>query len=249
MMKTAFITGASSGFGEATARALRKDGFGLIICGRRIDRLNLLANELGQTVVLNLDVRDKNAVFEAVKNIPNEFKNIEILVNNAGLALGTDKTQNALIDDFETMIDTNIKGLLYVTKAILPIMIEQKSGYIFNIGSVAGIWPYPGSHVYGGTKAFVRQFGYNLRNDLQNTNIRVTTIAPGLCKTEFSEVRFKGDKAKADAVYENTKYLTADDIARVISDCAKLPSHININYLEVMPVTQSWAGFAIEKNQ
>lgn len=247
MMKTAFITGASSGFGEATARALRNDGYNLIICGRRIDRLNLLSNQLGNTLALNLDVRDKNAVFEAIKNLPNEFRNIEILVNNAGLALGQNKTQDADLDDFETMIDTNIKGLLYVTKAILPIMMEQKSGYIFNIGSVAGVWPYAGANVYGGTKAFVEQFGYNLRNDLQGTNIRVTTIAPGLCKTEFSEVRFKGDKAKADAVYANTKYLTANDIARIISDCAKLPSHININYLEVMPITQSWAGFAIEK--
>ena len=246
-MKTAFITGASSGFGEATARALRNDGYNLIICGRRIDRLNLLSNQLGNTLALNLDVRDKNAVFEAIKNLPNEFRNIEILVNNAGLALGQNKTQDADLDDFETMIDTNIKGLLYVTKAILPIMMEQKSGYIFNIGSVAGVWPYAGANVYGGTKAFVEQFGYNLRNDLQGTNIRVTTIAPGLCKTEFSEVRFKGDKAKADAVYANTKYLTANDIARIISDCAKLPSHININYLEVMPTTQSWAGFAIEK--
>lgn len=246
-MKTAFITGASSGFGEATARALRNDGYNLIICGRRIDRLNLLSNQLGNTLALNLDVRDKNAVFDTIKNLPKEFRNIEILVNNAGLALGQNKTQDAELDDFETMIDTNIKGLLYVTKAILPIMIEQKSGYIFNIGSVAGVWPYAGANVYGGTKAFVEQFGYNLRNDLQGTNIRVTTIAPGLCKTEFSEVRFKGDKAKADAVYANTKYLTANDIARIISDCAKLPSHININYLEVMPTTQSWAGFAIEK--
>lgn len=246
-MKTAFITGASSGFGEATARALRKDGYSLVVCGRRIDKLNLLANELGNSLALNLDVRDKNAVFEAIKNLPNEFRNIEILVNNAGLALGQNKTQDAELDDFETMIDTNIKGLLYVTKAILPIMIEQKSGYIFNIGSVAGVWPYAGANVYGGTKAFVEQFGYNLRNDLQGTNIRVTTIAPGLCKTEFSEVRFKGDKAKAESVYANTKYLTANDIARIISDCAKLPSHININYLEVMPTTQSWAGFAIEK--
>ena len=246
-MKTAFITGASSGFGEATARALRKDGFGLIICGRRIDRLNLLANELGQTVVLNLDVRDKNAVFEAVKNIPNEFKNIEILVNNAGLALGTDKTQNALIDDFETMIDTNIKGLLYVTKAILPIMIEQKSGYIFNIGSVAGNWPYPGGNVYGGTKAFVKQFSLNLRNDIKGSNIRVTNIEPGIAKTEFSLVRFKGDSAKSDAVYDGTKYLTGDDIARIIVDLSKLPAHVNINSLEVMATTQSWAGFAFER--
>lgn len=246
-MKTAFITGASSGFGEATARALRNDGYNLIICGRRIDRLNLLSNQLGNTLALNLDVRDKNAVFDTIKNLPKEFRNIEILVNNAGLALGQNKTQDADLDDFETMIDTNIKGLLYVTKAILPIMIEQKSGYIFNIGSVAGVWPYAGANVYGGTKAFVEQFGYNLRNDLQGTNIRVTTIAPGLCKTEFSEVRFKGDKAKAESVYANTKYLVANDIARIISDCAKLPNHININYLEVMPTTQSWAGFAIEK--
>lgn len=247
-MKTAFITGASSGFGEAIAREFSKDGYKLVLCARRKDKLEHLAAELGNAKVLELDVRNKDAILRAVSELPSEFKEIEILVNNAGLALGQEKFNDAIIDDFETMIDTNIKGLLYVTKAILPLMIERKSGYIFNLGSVAGIWPYPGAHVYGGCKAFVRQLGYDLRNDLQGTNIRVTTIAPGIAKTEFSEVRFKGDKTRADAVYNNTKYLSAEDVAKVIGDCARLPKHVNINYLELMPTTQSWAGFSFEKN-
>ena len=248
-MKTAFITGATSGFGEATARALYADGYALVICGRRAERLSRLASQLGENVLsIELDVRDKSAVFAAVESLPEKYREIEILVNNAGLALGQEKTPDASLEDFETMIDTNVKGLVYVTNAILPMMMARKSGYIFNLGSVAGAWPYPGSHVYGGTKAFVRQFGLNLRNDIQGSNIRVTTIAPGIAKTEFSEVRFKGDHERAEGVYSGTDYLTAGDIARIISDCAKLPPHVNINYLEVMPTTQSWAGFAFEKN-
>lgn len=247
MKQTAFITGATSGFGEATARALAKEGYKLILLGRREDRLKRLAQELKDVHVIAADIRDKEKIFSEVANLPEKFKDIEILVNNAGLALGQEKTNDASIEDFETMIDTNIKGLLYVTKAVLPIMTARKSGYIINLGSVAGEWPYPGGNVYGGTKAFVKQFTFNLRNDLQGTGIRVTQIAPGIAKTEFSLVRFKGDAAKADAVYDKTQFITSEDIARIIVDCINLPKHVNINSLEVMATTQTWAGFAFER--
>ena len=248
MKGTAFITGATSGFGDAIARRLSLDGYKIIALGRRKERLEKLAVELGNTHIIAADIRDKKAVFDAVKNLPENFKDIEVLVNNAGLALGQERTIDASIEDFETMVDTNIKGLLYSTKAVLPIMTQRKSGYIFNLGSVAGHWPYPGGNVYGGTKAFVKQFSYNLRNDLLGTGIRVTEIAPGLCKTEFSEVRFKGDKAKADSIYANTQFITADDIATMVLNCLNLPKSVNVNLLEVMATTQTWAGFYFERD-
>lgn len=249
MSETAFITGATSGFGEATAIALAKEGFNLIVLGRRIDRLKALKDRLKETKIhiIRADIRDKEKIFDEISKLPDEFKNIEILINNAGLALGQESVLNADISDFDTMIDTNIKGLIYTTKAVLPIMNERKSGYIFNIGSVAGQWPYPGGNVYGGTKAFVKQFSLNLRNDLKGSNIRVTEIAPGIAKTEFSLVRFKGDEQKSEAVYRGTEYLSAGDIARIIVDCVRLPKHININSLEVMATTQTWAGFFFER--
>ncbi|AII14730.1 short-chain dehydrogenase/reductase, subgroup 5 [Campylobacter iguaniorum] len=247
MKNTAFITGATSGFGEAVARKLSQNGYKLVLLGRRKDRLEKLKNELGNAYIINVDIRDKNALFKAIDELPSEFRDIEILLNNAGLALGQERVMEANLDDFETMIDTNIKGLLYATKAILPIMSQRKSGYIFNLGSVAGAWPYPGANVYGATKAFVKQFSLNLRNDVKGENIRVTEIAPGIAKTEFSVVRFKGDEAKSDAVYNSTKYLKAEDIAGIVLDCVNLPKSVNINSLEVMPTTQSWAGFFFEK--
>lgn len=249
MNKTVFVTGATSGFGKEIAKTFAKEGYNLIILGRRKEKLQELKEELRDTKIhlLCVDIRDKETVFKEIKNLPDDFKNIEILINNAGLALGQDKVQDASIEDFETMIDTNIKGLLYVTKAVLPLMIENKNGYIFNLGSVAGTWPYPGGHVYGGTKSFVKQFSFNLRNDLAGTGIRVTNIEPGIAKTEFSLVRFKGDKARADSVYEGTKYISANDIANIILECSKFPKHVNINSLEVMPTTQTWAGFSFER--
>lgn len=249
MKGTVFITGATSGFGEATARLLARNGYKLILAARRQDRLKALANELGSENVytITLDVCDKFGVFDAIKNIPIKFKDIEILVNNAGLALGQDNFIDASLDDFEKMIDTNVKGLIYITKAILPIMKERKSGYVFNLGSVAGNWPYPGSNVYGATKAFVKQLSFNLRNDLKGTNIRVTNIEPGIAKTEFSLVRFKGDKARAESVYENTEYLRAEDIAMIMLNCINMPSRANINSVEVMATTQTWAGLFVEK--
>lgn len=249
MNNTAFITGATSGFGEAAAKALAKDGFKLILLGRRKNRLEALKQELKDTeiYIICADIRNKDIVFDEIDKIPDKFKDIEILVNNAGLALSQDVVSKASIDDFEIMIDTNIKGLLYVTKAVLPIMIKRKSGYIFNISSTAARWPYTGGNVYGATKAFVAQFNKNLRTDIRGSGIRVTEIAPGLAKTEFSLVRFKGDKSKSEAVYEGTDYLRAEDIAKIISDCIKLPKRININTIEVMPVTQSWGGLFVER--
>lgn len=247
-MKTAFITGASSGFGLATARALAKEGYKITALARRKDRLVELEKEFkGQICPLALDVRDKKAVFEAVSNLPSEFKDINILINNAGLALGTEKFDELGIEDIETMVDTNIKGFLYVARAVIPLLRKAKNAYIFNLGSVAARNPYFGGNVYCGTKAFVRQFSLALRNDLRGSNIKVTNIAPGLCKTEFSEVRFKGNKAKADELYENTKYLNGEDIAKVISSILALPEHININEIELMPISQTWNGFFVER--
>ena len=247
MKKTAFVTGATSGFGEAIARRLSKEGYKIVALARREDRLKKLANELGDTHIIVADIRDKEAVFKAVESLPNKFKDIEVLVNNAGMALGLEKTIDAKVEDFEAMIDTNVKGLIYSTKAVLPLLYKQEKGYIFNLGSTAGSWPYPGSNVYGATKAFVKQFSLNLRNDLVGTNIRVTNIEPGLCKTEFSEVRFRGDKTKADSLYENTNFITSEDIATILVNCLNMPGSVNINRVEVMANTQTWAGLAIEK--
>ena len=247
MKKTAFVTGATSGFGEAIARRLSKEGYKIVALARREDRLKKLANELGDTHIIVADIRDKEAVFKAVESLPDKFKDIEVLVNNAGMALGLEKTIDAKVEDFEAMIDTNVKGLIYSTKAVLPLLYKQEKGYIFNLGSTAGSWPYPGSNVYGATKAFVKQFSLNLRNDLVGTNIRVTNIEPGLCKTEFSEVRFRGDKEKADSLYENTNFITSEDIATILLNCLNMPESVNINRVEVMANTQTWAGLAIEK--
>ena len=248
MAKTAFITGASAGFGLECARALARQGYKIIALARRAERLAELEAEFkGQIYAIQADVRDKKAVFAAVEQIPAEFKDISVLINNAGLSLGLDKFDEMPLDDIETMIDTNVKGFLYVARAVLPLMRKQKSAHIFNLGSVAARTPYFGGNVYCGTKAFVGQFSLALRNDLRGSGIKVTNIAPGLCKTEFSEVRFKGDKAKADAVYAGTKFLSADDIAKVICAIIALPEHININEIELMPITQTWAGFHIEK--
>lgn len=248
-MKTAFITGASSGFGQATARALAKEGFKIIALARRKERLSELEREFeGQIYSLALDVRDKDAVQESVTNLPKEFQNISVLINNAGLALGAQNFDEMSLEDIDIMVDTNIKGLLYTTRAVLPLLRVQKSAYIINIGSVAGRYAYPGGNVYCGTKAFVRQFSLALRSDLRGSNIKVTNIAPGLAKTEFSQVRFKGDTARANALYEHTKFLSGEDIAKVILSILNLPEHININELELMPVTQSFAPLYVEKN-
>ena len=250
MSKIVLITGATSGFGEATAERLVKEGYTLIITGRRKERLDAFKARFPEANILSLcfDVSDKKAVFEAIDTLPSAYKNIDILVNNAGLALGLGRAPEADLDDWETMIDTNIKGLLYVTKAVLPIMVERKNGYIFNLGSIAGNWPYEGGNVYGATKAFVRQFSLNLRTDLRGTNIRVTNIEPGFAETEFSNVRFKGDDEKAASIYKGTKALDKEDIANTIFTLSQLPQHVNVNTIEIMPTMQTCGGLFVERN-
>ena len=250
MSKIVLITGATSGFGEATAEKFARAGYKVIITGRRKERLDALKERLCTCDILPLsfDVRNKVEVFNAIASLPQEYKNIDILVNNAGLALGLERANDANLDDWEEMIDTNIKGLLYVTKAVLPVMVERKTGYIFNIGSTAGSWPYEGGNVYGATKAFVKQFSLNLRTDLKGTRVRVTNIEPGFSLTEFSDVRFKGDKDKADSVYQNTTPLSKEDIANAIFSLAELPEHVNVNRMEIMPTVQSYAGLSVERN-
>lgn len=249
MTKTIVITGATSGFGRACAGIFAKNGWQLVLCGRRKDRLEELRQTLGEVGVhvACFDVSKRAEVEEMVAEIPKRFQAVDILFNNAGLALGLNPAQSADLLDWETMVDTNIKGLFYMTRLLLPGMVERGRGHIINMGSVAGSWPYPGGNAYGGTKAFVNQFSNNLRCDLHGTGVRVTNIEPGLAETEFSVVRFGGDKAKADAVYAGTDPLTATDIAEIVFWTASRPAHVNINSLEVMPVCQSWNPFAIHR--
>ncbi|MBO6559020.1 MAG: SDR family NAD(P)-dependent oxidoreductase [Nisaea sp.] len=246
MAKTVFITGATSGFGEATARRFAAEGWQTIISGRRTDRLEKLKNELPTPChAITLDVQDKAAVDAAVAGIPDGFKPVDVLVNNAGLALGLEGADEVSIEDWETMIDTNIKGLLYCTRALLPLMVEAGHGHVVNLGSVAGNWPYPGGNVYGATKAFVRQFTLNLRADLVAKNIRATDIEPGLANTEFSSVRFKGDTDKAGEVYSGIDPLRAEDIADAIFWAASRPANVNINRIEMMAGCQAFSPFNI----
>ncbi|MBL28948.1 MAG: NAD(P)-dependent oxidoreductase [Rhodospirillaceae bacterium] len=245
---TVFITGATAGFGAAAARRFSADGAKVIITGRRKDRLDALKNELSSPVhAIELDVRDRGAVEAAIAGLPNEFASIDVLLNNAGLALGLGPAYEVAMEDWEQMIDTNIRGLLYCTRAILPGMVERNRGHVINLGSVAGTYPYPGGNVYGGTKAFVHQFSLNLRADLLGKNVRVTSVEPGMAETEFSEVRFKGDKGKAAGVYADMQPMTADDIANVIHFVATCPPHLNVNTIELMPTQQAFAAFAVNR--
>jgi 3-hydroxy acid dehydrogenase/malonic semialdehyde reductase len=245
---TVFITGASSGFGAAIARRFVAAGARVAATARRSDRLKDLAAELGPYVLpLTLDVRDRAAVAAVIRGLPEEFAEIDVLVNNAGLALGLKPAQDADLDDWEQMIDTNCKGLAYCTRAILPGMVARRRGHVINLGSVAGTYPYPGGNAYGGSKAFVHQFSLNLRSDLHGTGVRVTCIEPGLADTEFSLVRFSGDQAKADAVYSGMQPLTAGDIAESVYWAATLPPHVNVNSIELMPVAQSFAPFQVAR--
>lgn len=244
------VTGATAGFGTAIARRFAADGARIVAAARRAERLEALKAELGADKVLPLvlDVRDRAAVMKAVEGLPAEWAAVDVLVNNAGLALGLDPAQKADLDDWDTMVDTNVKGLMYLTRAVLPGMIERKCGHVINLGSTAGEWPYPGGNVYGATKAFVRQFSLNLRADLFGTPVRVTDIQPGLVGgTEFSNVRFHGDDAKAGAVYEGADALTPDDIADAVHWVATRPARVNVNMLQVMPVSQSFGPLRVHK--
>jgi NADP-dependent 3-hydroxy acid dehydrogenase YdfG len=249
-VKTIIVTGASSGFGRATAIQFAKNGWQVIALARRYERLTALQEEIGaeQCKIFQLDVRQQSDINSFVDYIKTESIEIDLLVNNAGLALGLESADKALDSDWQTMLDTNIKGLIFMTKAILPQMVAAKSGHIINIGSIAGSYAYPGGNTYGATKAFVAQFSLNLRADLAGTNIRVTNIEPGLAETEFSLVRFHGDQEKADQVYDKVQPLTPEDIAESVYWSASLPAHVNINRIELMPTCQSFAPLTISKS-
>ncbi|KNC11808.1 bifunctional NADP-dependent 3-hydroxy acid dehydrogenase/3-hydroxypropionate dehydrogenase YdfG [Pantoea sp. BIGb0393] len=244
-----FVTGATAGFGQSITRRFIATGHKVIASGRRAERLKELKEELGDNLyTVQLDVRNRAAIDEVIAALPAEWRDIDVLVNNAGLALGVEPAHKANIEDWENMIDTNNKGLVYMTRAVLPAMVERNVGHIVNIGSIAGSWPYLGGNVYGATKAFVRQFSLNLRTDLHGTALRVTDIEPGLVGgTEFSNVRFKGDDGKAEQVYEGTTALTAEDVTEAVYWVTTLPKHVNINTLEIMPVTQTTAGLKVHK--
>ena len=241
------ITGASAGFGEAMCRAFTAAGFNVVGAARRMEKLQALAEELGGSFYpLQMDVADTSSVPAALQSLPEGFREIDCLINNAGLALGLDSADKADFADWQTMIQTNIVGLTFLTRQILPQMVERKSGYIINIGSIAGNYPYPGGNVYGATKAFVRQFSLNLRADLAGTGIRVTDIEPGLCGgTEFSNVRFKGDDERAAGVYENIRFIRPKDIADTALWLYRRPAHMNVNTIEIMPVAQSFGALPV----
>lgn len=242
-----FITGATSGFGEAAARRYVAAGGKVIATGRRKDRLEKLQAELGadKCYIIELDVQDRAAMEKAIAEIPAPFDAINIVLANAGLALGLQPAAEAVLDDWQTMISTNISGLVYTVRLLLPGLIARGGGHVVTLGSVAGEYAYPGGSVYGATKAFVKQFALNLRSDLQGKNVRVTNIEPGLTETEFSLVRFKGDEGKAAAPYSRTKAMNADDIAESIFWATTLPAHVNINKIELMATTQAIGPFDI----
>ncbi|PAF48097.1 NAD(P)-dependent oxidoreductase [Helicobacter sp. 12S02634-8] len=243
------ISGASSGFGRAIAKRFVKEGHYVIAIARRKERLEQLKSELGEAIALIIgDINDTALIAEGLNHLPKNFRTIDVLVNNAGLALGLESAEKANIEDWEAMVATNITALIKLTHLLLPQMVERKRGHIINIGSIAGTYPYPGGNVYGATKAFIKQFSLNLRADLYDKNIRVSNIEPGLCGgSEFSLVRFKGDEIKAQKVYENTHPLYPEDIAEAVYWIAHLPSHININRLEMMPTTQAPAALNVAK--
>lgn len=246
--KIVLITGATGDFGSAIARRFAALGCVLVLHGRTAEKLDKLAAGL-QTPVhkLAFDMTNIAAMKKAVESLPPDFSGIDLLINNAGGALGLEPAHKADPRDWETMIDVNVRALVLLTRLILPGMVERKQGHVINIGSTAGTYPYPGGNVYGAAKAFVKQFSLNLRADLAGTNVRVTNIEPGLVETQFSLVRFKGDAAKAKAVYANTTPLTADDVAESVVWAATLPPHVNVNRLEFMPTVQSFGPFAIER--
>jgi 3-hydroxy acid dehydrogenase / malonic semialdehyde reductase len=249
-VSTVFITGVTAGIGAACARRFAAEGARLVVTGRRQERLAGIARELAsraQVHSLGLDVRDRQAVERAIAALPAEFAAIDVLINNAGLALGLEPAHEVALEDWETMIDTNVKGLVYCTRAILPGMVARDRGHVVNLGSVAGSYPYPGGNVYCGTKAFVHQFSLALRSDLLGTKVRVTCIEPGMVETEFAQVRFKGDAARAKKVYAGFKPMTAEDIAETIAWCVSRPEHLNINTIELMPIAQAFGPSAIKR--
>jgi serine 3-dehydrogenase len=249
MAKTILITGATAGFGAAMVERFAADGWQVIATGRRADRLQKLADKYGANHVHTacFDIRDTAAMEKALADLPDSFRKVDALVNNAGLALGTEPAQNASLEKWMTMIETNITGLVTLTHKLLPMLIQQK-GIIINISSVAASYPYPGGNVYGATKAFVSQFSLGLRSDLHGTGVRVTSIEPGLSQTEFTLVRTGGNQAASDALYKGADPITGEDIANTVYWVATQPAHINFNKIEIMATNQSWPGFQIYRN-
>jgi NADP-dependent 3-hydroxy acid dehydrogenase YdfG len=248
---TVLITGATSGFGAAAARRYAGAGARIVATGRREDRLAALQLELGadRCHTLAFDIADRQALERAIASLPAPFDAINIVIANAGLALGLEPAAEVDIDDWETMVDTNVKGLMYTIRALLPGLIARGGGHIVTMGSVAGDYPYPGGSVYGATKAFAKQLALNLRSDVQGKDIRVTNIEPGLAETEFSTVRFKGDGTKADKVYDGVTPMSAEDIAEAIFWTTILPRHVNINRLQMMATAQAFAPFDIHREK
>ena len=243
------ITGASSGFGQAIARQLAEAGHRLILLARREARLRQLAEELPTPChVLAMDVRETAAIARLPENLPAEFAAVDQLINNAGLALGLEPAHEASLDDWDTMLETNCKALVHMTRAFLPGMVARRRGHVVNMASIAGSYAYPGGNVYGASKAFVQQFSRNLRADLLGTPVRVTCIDPGLAETEFSLVRFHGDAQQADAVYTGTQPLTAEDVAAAVVWALQQPPHVNINQIELMPTGQAWGPLAVHRD-
>ncbi|MDX6770802.1 MAG: SDR family NAD(P)-dependent oxidoreductase [Elusimicrobiota bacterium] len=246
---TVIVTGATSGFGAAVSRRFVKEGAKVVATGRRVERLRALKKELGpRCATLAFDVRDRRKTAAALGKLPKGFTEPNVLVANAGLALGLGPAAQADLDDWDAMVDTNVKGLLYTVRAVLPGMVARDEGHVITLGSVAADFPYPGGNTYGATKAFVKQFALNLRADLLGSNVRVTNVEPGLAETEFSLVRFKGDKAKAAKPYEGIAALTADDAAEAVYWAATLPRRVNVNRLSLMPVMQAFGPFAFKRS-
>ncbi|MFT6836048.1 MAG: 3-hydroxy acid dehydrogenase/malonic semialdehyde reductase [Francisellaceae bacterium] len=251
MKSVVLITGSSSGFGEACAKIYNKNGHPLILVARRLEKLEELKKTLSQEFpvhIMKVDVTNVNDISGIINLIPKELRDIGVLINNAGVALGINAFDVSEPADNKSMIDTNINGLINFTREILPVMVKNNNGHVINIGSIAGSWPYPGGNIYCATKAFVQQFSRCLRADLAGKNVRVSNIEPGLAQTGYAEVRFKGDKGKADSLYENTKPLVAADIAEIIYFTTTLPTHVNINSIEVMPTCQTWSSLTISRD-
>lgn len=242
------ITGATGDFGRAFAARFAAIGSKIIVHGRDAAKVEAVVKGLSVPAYgMVCDITDTAAIAAAVAAIPPEFSDIDLLVNNAGGALGLEQAHEAKLEDWDAMIDMNVRGLVHMTRHLLPRMVAAKRGHIVNIGSTAGNWPYPGGHVYCASKAFVRQFSLAVRADLQGTNVRVSNVEPGMVETQFSLARFKGDEARAKAVYANTTPLKAEDIAEAIFWCATLPPHMNVNSIEIMPTTQSFSPLAVER--
>lgn len=249
--KVALVTGASAGFGKAIVTKLIEDGYRIIVAARRLEKLTELQTIFGQDKVypVQMDITKTEMIDQVLKSLPEEWSQIDLLINNAGLAIGLDKAYEANFEDWMTMINTNIIGLTYLTRQILPQMVDRNSGMIIDLGSTAGTIPYPGGNIYGATKAFVKQFSLNLRADLAGTKIRVTNIEPGLCEgTEFSSVRFNGDENRVDAVYQGANAIQPIDIANTVSWIVSQPEHVNINRIEIMPVSQSYGPQPVHRD-